>query len=865
MLSSNLERQGVNLAIDANVAYFDVTNRRVGVNTSSPNYTLDVNGSANFGSSITVLGVSTFGNITAGNITVSGNINISGNTNTITGNAGSFFGNAAGFGALYAGISTGYVPDPQTIQQSTANFNGYAGVVVGQNLNSGPFASADVFLSPDNGTYTDTYLDLGIASSQYSYPGYSLIHPNDAYLYNWGNATTGGGNLILGTGYNNDIVFAVDGIQPNNEVMRITRANVVAVKSTVSSISNTTGAVTIAGGLGVAGNAYVSNVYITNGVFWAANGVSALYSNSNVASYLAANTDPTIVSLFDAIGNVAGNLSATTGNTIILGANTVQAFVSNAVTLTSSTSVTNAIAELNYVLGKLVPPSPPNFPNNTTISVATTNSGLMCNFAQTDNSGWGNLSISGGTFVNTVRASSFSTSGTAVTNVGPGSAGTVTVYVNGTPNGNVTLTGSNSNTTNGNLYIYNVQDYHNVVSTVTAGFWTVFSAYATAGAGTLPGWNRVSIYDSATGTSTNQATWYYDSSAPSVPAFTATSMVLSSNVVQYSSTIPMFTTSAGFTLSGNVRNISGDTYPNSTNLISSSNAGGAFAAPALVSYAAAGVTTPITRSNTAYIYFSTTSNIASGFGNALGTSGPSITVNNNYNSTAWAFSAPATYILYKTGTGTQIEETSLTIAGSVGSGSGNPYRIVNPDGGTQADTPLYTGTESAFNSTTGPFYQTDATNVAAKLQYDVTNYSSGFLPVGPNLSIRSTTAQYFTFKFVRSAVSKFNISYSGTIAGLWVALPGSTIDSTSGLNGWLTMGTAYPGSGVPGTNGGGNGSNGCAVGGNAVFNSVVSSGSYTCTFGTVSSSSTATNEIYVRVKLTSGQSLTALSIQAATN
>ena len=79
------------------------------------------------------------------------------------------------------------------------------------------------------------------------------------------------------------------------------------------------------------------------------------------------------------------------------------------------------------------------------------------------------------------------------------------------------------------------------------------------------------------------------------------------------------------------------------------------------------------------------------------------------------------------------------------------------------------------------------------------------------------------------------------------------------------MGTAYPGSGVPGTNGGGNGSNGCAVGGNAVFNSVVSSGSYTCTFGTVSSSSTATNEIYVRVKLTSGQSLTALSIQAATN
>ena len=45
MLQSDLARQGVDLSIDSNVAYFDVANRRVGVNTASTTETLTVNGS----------------------------------------------------------------------------------------------------------------------------------------------------------------------------------------------------------------------------------------------------------------------------------------------------------------------------------------------------------------------------------------------------------------------------------------------------------------------------------------------------------------------------------------------------------------------------------------------------------------------------------------------------------------------------------------------------------------------------------------------------------------------------------------------------------------------------------------------------
>jgi hypothetical protein len=48
MLQANLERQGTNISIDA-TAYFDVNNFRLGVNTLSPQYTLDINGNAHVG------------------------------------------------------------------------------------------------------------------------------------------------------------------------------------------------------------------------------------------------------------------------------------------------------------------------------------------------------------------------------------------------------------------------------------------------------------------------------------------------------------------------------------------------------------------------------------------------------------------------------------------------------------------------------------------------------------------------------------------------------------------------------------------------------------------------------------------------
>ena len=240
----------------------------------------------------------------AGNLFVGGNINA--NVSAVSSYNGVFYGNAAGVGALYAGIQSGYLTEPLASLQITGNLNNYVGVLNGQNINSGAQASTDVFLSPDNGTYVDTYLDLGIASSTYSYPGYSLIRPNDAYLFNWGNAVTNGGNLILGTGYNNDIVFAVQGINTNNEVMRITRANVVAIKSTTAASSTTTGALTVAGGVGVAGQLYAAGL---NSTTISSTGTAIIGGNIVAASGTASTNTTTGALVVVGGAGISGNVN----------------------------------------------------------------------------------------------------------------------------------------------------------------------------------------------------------------------------------------------------------------------------------------------------------------------------------------------------------------------------------------------------------------------------------------------------------------------------------------------------------------------------------------------------------------------------
>ena len=108
---------------------------------------------------------------------------------------------------------------------------------------------------------------------------------------------------------------------------------------------------------------------------------------------------------------------------------------------------------------------------------------------------------------------------------------------------------------------------------------------------------------------------------------------------------------------------------------------------------------------------------------------------------------------------------------------------------------------------------------------------------------------------------------SGTVSGMFIAVPGTAIDSASSLNGWLDCSTQYAGSGVPGANAGagGNGSNGCAkTGGDRVIDGTsYSSEQFTFTLGTESTANGTGNVVLVRLKLNSGDSVTALSVGVA--
>ena len=151
------------------------------------------------------------------------------------------------------------------------------------------------------------------------------------------------------------------------------------------------------------------------------------------------------------------------------------------------------------------------------------------------------------------------------------------------------------------------------------------------------------------------------------------------------------------------------------------------------------------------------------------------------------------------------------------------------------------------------------------LAHNVTDYSSGYLPAGPDLNTGRSGVQYFRFAFKRTNVANFDVRLTGNVASFHIAAPGTNIDDTSDSNGWVDASNTYGGAGTPGANttAGGNGSDGCAFtsGDRIVANTNYSNQTFTMTLGDQNASSSTNNQILISVGLHSGQSLTRLEIE----
>ena len=542
-------------------------------------------------------------------------------------------------------------------------------------------------------------------------------------------------------------------------------------------------------------------------------------------------------------------LDSQTGMTFNLGTPTDNGLASGAVPLTSATTVTNAVDKLNEILGKLVPTSPATFPGGQTLTVTGAGSALLASGAVPDNTSGGTLPAVAGATVSRVTAATVSSStigdnGTTGF-VGPGDSGTVQALVNGSVVDSQVMTGGVSKAS-GVLRISN----DNAYPAATPGFWYSFRSTIN-GATATQGWNRLSLNDTAA-SATPDVYFVRDNITTAPVVSSGTVAQNAAGTLAYSSSVPHYNTGASLVASFNATNIAGETYSSGNILSFSPSAGGIFGTQGFAA-GAGGLSNPVARQTTTFaatnlpINLNATNVFASGrvIGSATNPSG-----------TGTSTFGPTILVMNGTaGSGVYELNIPVTIAAN-GGPSSNGARITMSTGNNPSDVVTLTSNTWTSSSSINAW---DATVVAGVLQNDVNNYST-FLPAGPNLSSHNAT-QYVTLMFQRTAVSKFNIAVTGTYAGMWVQMPGLTTQYTATANGWYNMFAPYNGSGKPGDTNGANGSLGCALAGNATG----SSGSFTCTFGTLSSTNSANNIVLVRFALTAGQTISALSFITSTN
>lgn len=511
----------------------------------------------------------------------------------------------------------------------------------------------------------------------------------------------------------------------------------------------------------------------------------------------------------------------------------------------------------------------------------------------TDNSSANELSAGDSLTSSTARRYTTGTIDTnVINNAYNGVTGTLTAVINGSDTGNKTFTASTGeNGTFTSLVVSNQDDAHDTISSSTypTGFFQTFDAKITqALASYTVGANDERLEHSTTG-NTNYVNIVYDD-VTATPTITSAGTLVegTGGTKRYISGIPYYNSgSPTVELTGvTVSDLTGQAYSDVTNVVEVDNGTNQESTTsagttnkdfgyANIDGSVTMLTGGIPNADVGVASDYTLGNLAVNITSSSVRTVDRVKVRARNCNGVGSYAENATNIQVHSSAQSGISEIAIAVSDSLGNGdlTNDGVRIFDFNADT-TDTPTYTSstnfyTNSPYTESSDPGVEgtREATIRLGTLKHDTTDYSSGYLPVGPDRS-SDTGTQYFTFAFQRKVVANFdiNITSSTGISGLWIAAPGTAIDSASGLNGWLDASSQYAGAGVPGSNtgSGGNGSNGCAsTGADVIATGTSLSGGYTMTLGSENMSNAQDNVVLVRIALASGESVTALSIGEA--
>jgi hypothetical protein len=128
-----------------------------------------------------------------------------------------------------------------------------------RNTNTGANASTDIILYTNDGTDDSGWIDMGMTSTNFADPDFTITGKGDGYIFVSGSGNDGNdrGNLVLATdstGTQNKIIFAAGGLSSNDTQMVITPDVNVHIEIPTASTSPSTGALTVVGGVGIQGD-----------------------------------------------------------------------------------------------------------------------------------------------------------------------------------------------------------------------------------------------------------------------------------------------------------------------------------------------------------------------------------------------------------------------------------------------------------------------------------------------------------------------------------------------------------------------------------------------------------------------------------